>query len=84
MQKAGKKSIAVIDDGKTYGAGLAETFTQRPKLGATVVAREKVGEKDTDFSGVIAKSARRTRTRSTTAVSTPPPVRCPPSSRAPA
>ena len=56
MQKAGKKSIAVIDDGKTYGAGLAETFSQEAeKLGATVVAREKVGEKDTDFSGVIAK-----------------------------
>ena len=56
VQKAGKKSIAVIDDGKTYGAGLAETFSQEAeKLGATVVAREKVGEKDTDFSGVIAK-----------------------------
>ena len=26
VQKAGKKSIAVIDDGKTYGAGLAATF----------------------------------------------------------
>ena len=46
----------MIDDGKTYGAGLAETFAQEAeKLGATVVAREKVGEKDTDFSGVIAK-----------------------------
>ena len=56
VQKAGKKNIAVIDDGKTYGAGLAETFTQEAeKLGATVVAREKVGEKDTDFSGVLAK-----------------------------
>ena len=56
IQKAGKKSIAVIDDGKTYGAGLAEQFAQEAeKLGAQVVAREKVGEKDTDFSGVIAK-----------------------------
>src|SRR6476469_3089824 len=56
VQKAGKKNIAVIDDGKTYGAGLAETFSQEATtLGATVVAREKVGEKDTDFSGVIAK-----------------------------
>jgi branched-chain amino acid transport system substrate-binding protein len=56
VQKAGKKSIAVIDDGKTYGAGLAETFSQEAtKLGANVVTREKVGEKDTDFSGVIAK-----------------------------
>lgn len=50
----GKKAIAVIDDGKTYGAGLAEQFSaQATKLGAQVVAREKVGEKDTDFSGVI-------------------------------
>jgi branched-chain amino acid transport system substrate-binding protein len=56
VQKAGKKNIAVIDDGKTYGAGLAQTFSQEAeKLGAKVVAREKVGEKDTDFSGVIAK-----------------------------
>jgi branched-chain amino acid transport system substrate-binding protein len=56
VQKAGKKNIAVIDDGKTYGAGLAEQFAQEAtKLGANVVAREKVGEKDTDFSGVIAK-----------------------------
>ena len=56
VEKAGKKSIAVIDDGKTYGAGLAETFSQEAeKLGAKVVAREKVGEKDTDFSGVLAK-----------------------------
>ena len=54
VQKAGKKSIAVIDDGKTYGAGLADQFAQEAqKLGATVVARAKVGEKDTDFSGVI-------------------------------
>lgn len=50
----GKKNIAVIDDGKTYGAGLAEQFSaQATKLGATIVSREKVGEKDTDFSGVI-------------------------------
>ena len=56
VQKAGKKNIAVIDDGKTYGAGLAEQFAKEAeKLGAKIVAREKVGEKDTDFSGVIAK-----------------------------
>jgi branched-chain amino acid transport system substrate-binding protein len=54
VEKAGKKNIAVVDDGKTYGAGLAEQFSQEAtKLGAKVVAREKVGEKDTDFSGVI-------------------------------
>ena len=56
VQKAGKSNIAVIDDGKTYGAGLAEAFAQEAqKLGANVVAREKVGEKDTDFSGVITR-----------------------------
>jgi branched-chain amino acid transport system substrate-binding protein len=56
VQKAGKKNIAVIDDGKTYGAGLADNFSKEAeKLGAKVVTREKVGEKDTDFSGVISK-----------------------------
>ena len=56
VKKAGKKNIAVIDDGKTYGAGLAAEFVkQAQKDGATIVAQEKVGEKDTDFAGVIAK-----------------------------
>ena len=56
VEKAGKKNIAVINDGKTYGAGLAGTFAEEAKkLGAKVVAQEQVGEKDTDFSGVIAK-----------------------------
>jgi branched-chain amino acid transport system substrate-binding protein len=56
VQTAGKKSIAVIDDGKTYGAGLAEQFAQQAtELGAQVVARETVGERDTDFSGVITR-----------------------------
>ncbi|WP_253840052.1 branched-chain amino acid ABC transporter substrate-binding protein [Actinokineospora globicatena] len=52
--KAGKKSIAIITDGKTYGEGLAAEFKkQAEKDGATIVATAKVGEKDTDFSGVI-------------------------------
>jgi branched-chain amino acid transport system substrate-binding protein len=56
VQKAGKKNVAVIDDGKTYGAGLADQAAQEiTKLGGKVVAREKVGEKDTDFAGVIGK-----------------------------
>ncbi len=56
VNKAGKKNIAVIDDGKTYGAGLADqAAAEITKLGGKVVAREKVGEKDTDFSGVISK-----------------------------
>ncbi|MFL6144765.1 MAG: branched-chain amino acid ABC transporter substrate-binding protein [Labedaea sp.] len=56
VQKAGKKSIAIVTDGLTYGEGLADEFTkQAQKLGAKIVTREKIGEKDTDFSGVIAK-----------------------------
>lgn len=54
VQKLGKKNIAVIDDGKTYGAGLAQQFVaEAQKLGATIAVQAKVGEKDTDFSGVI-------------------------------
>jgi branched-chain amino acid transport system substrate-binding protein len=56
VQTEGKRNIAVIDDGKTYGAGLAEQFArQAEKLGATIAGREKVGERDTDFSGVITR-----------------------------
>src|SRR5918999_1720141 len=55
VQKAGKKRIAVIDDGKTYGVGLVENFVaEAERLGARIVAREKVGEKDTDFSSTLA------------------------------
>jgi branched-chain amino acid transport system substrate-binding protein len=56
VKDAGKKKIAVVTDGKTYGEGLAAEFTKEAqKLGATIVTKEKVGEKDTDFSGVVAK-----------------------------
>ncbi len=51
VQKAGKKRIAVIDDGKTYGVGLVGNFVAEAER---LVAREKVGEKDTDFSSPIA------------------------------
>jgi branched-chain amino acid transport system substrate-binding protein len=55
VQKAGKKRIAVVDDGKTYGVGLVANFVKEAeRLGARIVAREKVGEKDTDFSSTIA------------------------------
>jgi branched-chain amino acid transport system substrate-binding protein len=55
IDKAGKKNIAIITDGLTYGEGLADTFTgQAEKKGAKIVTRQKIGEKDTDFSGVIA------------------------------
>lgn len=56
--KASKTSVAIITDGKTYGEGLAAEFRKQFEAsGGTVVASEKVGEKDTDFSSVIAKVA---------------------------
>ncbi|TDV42578.1 branched-chain amino acid ABC transporter substrate-binding protein [Actinophytocola oryzae] len=55
VKEAGKKKIAIITDGLTYGEGLADSFTKRAQTdGATIVTRQKIGEKDTDFSGVIA------------------------------
>ncbi|WP_380144423.1 branched-chain amino acid ABC transporter substrate-binding protein [Kibdelosporangium aridum] len=54
--KVGKKAIAIVTDGKTYGEGLATEFTKQAReLGARIVARETVSEKDTDFNGVLAK-----------------------------
>jgi len=55
VKDAGKKKIAIITDGLTYGEGLADSFTARATAnGAQIVTRQKIGEKDTDFSGVIA------------------------------
>jgi branched-chain amino acid transport system substrate-binding protein len=55
IDKAGKKNIAIVTNGLTYGEGLADTFTtQAEEKGAKIVTRQKVGENDTDFSGVIA------------------------------
>ncbi|MGH3861236.1 branched-chain amino acid ABC transporter substrate-binding protein [Actinokineospora sp.] len=52
--KAGKKNIAIITDGKTYGKGLAAEFRkQAEKDGAKIAAEATVGERDTDFSTVI-------------------------------
>ncbi|MFI9386766.1 branched-chain amino acid ABC transporter substrate-binding protein [Kutzneria sp. NPDC052558] len=56
VKTAGKKKLAIIDDGKTYGQGLAKAVTDRAtKDGATIVDHEQVGENDTDFSGVLTK-----------------------------
>ena len=56
VQQRGKKRIAVIDDGKSYGVGLTQTFaSEAQQLGAEVVAQERVGEHDTDFSSVITR-----------------------------
>jgi branched-chain amino acid transport system substrate-binding protein len=55
VEKSGKKKIAVITDGLTYGEGLADSFVKQAEAkGAEIVTRQKIGEKDTDFSGVIA------------------------------
>jgi branched-chain amino acid transport system substrate-binding protein len=56
VKKSGKKKIAVVQDGKTYGKGLADAFvTQAKKDGAQIVDQEQVGDTDTDFSGVLTK-----------------------------
>ncbi len=56
VEKAGKKKIAIITDGKTYGKGLADEFSKQvAKKGGTIVGTETIGEKDTDFSGVVSK-----------------------------
>ena len=55
VKEAGKKKIAIITDGLTYGEGLADSFAKQAQAkGAEIVTRQKIGEKDTDFSGVIA------------------------------
>ncbi len=55
VEKAGKKKIAIVTDGLTYGEGLADSFTERAEeKGATIVTRQKIDSTDTDFAGVIA------------------------------
>ncbi|MGW1156674.1 branched-chain amino acid ABC transporter substrate-binding protein [Streptomyces sp. NPDC002519] len=53
---AKKKKVFVIDDKKTYGAGLAGTFTEEfKKLGGKVVGTEHINPDTTDFSAVVTK-----------------------------
>ncbi|MCX4557189.1 MULTISPECIES: branched-chain amino acid ABC transporter substrate-binding protein [Streptomyces] len=50
---AKKKSVYVIDDKKTYGAGLAATFTEEfKKLGGKVVGTQHIDPDTKDFSAV--------------------------------
>ncbi|MEU8570086.1 branched-chain amino acid ABC transporter substrate-binding protein [Streptomyces pathocidini] len=50
------KKAFVIDDQKTYGAGLAKTFTQEfKKLGGKVVGTDKVEPEERDFNAVVSK-----------------------------
>ncbi|MGC9496645.1 branched-chain amino acid ABC transporter substrate-binding protein [Streptomyces sp. WG7] len=53
---AKKKNVFVIDDKKTYGAGLAATFTEEfKKLGGKVVGTEHINPDTKDFSSVATK-----------------------------
>ncbi|MEW2314819.1 branched-chain amino acid ABC transporter substrate-binding protein [Streptomyces bauhiniae] len=56
FNKAKKKKVFVIDDKKTYGAGLAATFTGAfKKLGGKVVGTEHINPDTKDFSAVATK-----------------------------
>ncbi len=51
-----KRKVFVIDDKKTYGAGLAATFTEEfKKLGGQVVGTEHINPDTKDFSAVATK-----------------------------
>ncbi|POX60222.1 branched chain amino acid ABC transporter substrate-binding protein [Streptomyces sp. Ru62] len=53
---AKKKKVFVIDDKKTYGSGLAATFTgEFKKLGGKVVGTEHINPDAKDFSAVATK-----------------------------
>lgn len=54
FNKAGKKKVFVIDDKKTYGAGLAGTFKgEFTKLGGQVVGEGHIDPESKDFSAVV-------------------------------
>ena len=50
----GIKTVATVNDGKTYGAGLAQTFTQEfNKLGGKVAVAQTISDTSTDYSAVV-------------------------------
>jgi len=54
--EAKKTKVYVIDDKKTYGAGLANIFSDEfKKLGGTVVGSDHINPGDKDFSAVATK-----------------------------
>ncbi|MFF7383753.1 MULTISPECIES: branched-chain amino acid ABC transporter substrate-binding protein [Streptomyces] len=56
FNKAKKTKVFVIDDKKTYGAGLAATFSAEfKKLGGKVVGTEHINPDTKDFSAVATK-----------------------------
>ncbi|MFF7989771.1 branched-chain amino acid ABC transporter substrate-binding protein [Kitasatospora xanthocidica] len=57
LAKDAKKSkVFLIDDQKTYGAGLAATFkAEYTKQGGTIVGEEHVNPDDRDFAAIVTK-----------------------------
>ncbi|MER7848545.1 branched-chain amino acid ABC transporter substrate-binding protein [Kitasatospora sp. NPDC096077] len=54
--EAKKTKVFLIDDQKTYGAGLASTFKgEFTKLGGTLAGQEHVNPDDRDFSAIVTK-----------------------------
>jgi len=54
LGEGGFKSAFVIHDKKTYGQGLAETFSNRfEEKGGTIAGTETVNENDRDFGAVV-------------------------------
>jgi len=46
--------VATVNDGKTYGAGLVQTFTDEfKKLGGTVVMAQTISDTTTDYSAIV-------------------------------
>lgn len=46
--------VATVNDGKTYGAGLAATFSQEfKKLGGTVTVAQTISDTSTDYSAAV-------------------------------
>lgn len=56
VQTLGKRKVALVNDKKTYGAGIVAEFKKElTREGGQVTADETVGEKDQDFAAVISK-----------------------------
>ncbi len=52
--KLGIKTVATVNDGKTYGAGLAQTFTQEfTKLGGKVAVAQTATDSTQDYSSIV-------------------------------
>jgi len=56
FKTAGIKVAYVVDDSTVYGTGLADEWAKQFTAdGGKVVAREKTGDKDTDFKALVSK-----------------------------